>query len=98
MGPDFKHVPYFIIHCDLLSVIRINVDFREKNERWFQTPFPLAYSLYVYINVDNCERPLYNCVWVSECVRGHFGFCSAHFEPANARNRVRLLSQVMMNG
>ena len=29
-----------------------------ENARWSHPPSPLAYSLYAYINVDNCERPL----------------------------------------
>ena len=33
-------------------------DFREKSVRWSQTPSPLAYAVYAFINVDNCERPL----------------------------------------
>ena len=53
VGPDFRHVLYFIMHCKRL---KINVDFRGESARWFQTP--LAYSLYAFINVDNCERPL----------------------------------------
>ena len=32
--------------------------FRKKSVQWSQTPSPLAYSLYAFINVDNCERPL----------------------------------------
>ena len=28
---------------------------------------------------------------MTECVRGHFAFCSGHFEPANARTRVTRL-------
>ena len=51
--PDSRHVPYFIIHCQQL---KLNVDFRGKSVRWSQTPSPLAYAVYAFINV--CERPL----------------------------------------
>ena len=50
-----RHVQYFIIHFQWL---KINVDFRGKSVRWSQTPSPLAYAVYAFINVDNCERPL----------------------------------------
>ena len=53
--PDCRHVPYFIIHCQRL---KLNVDFRGESVRWSQTPSPLAYAVYAFINVDNCERPL----------------------------------------
>ena len=53
--PDSRHVPYFIIHCQQL---KLNVDFRGESVRWSQTPSPLAYAVYAFINVDNCERPL----------------------------------------
>ena len=42
VGPDSRHVPYFIIHCQCL---KINVDFQEKSVRWSQTPSPLANSV-----------------------------------------------------
>ena len=29
-----------------------------ESVRWSQTPSPLAYAVYAFINVDNCERPL----------------------------------------
>ena len=44
-----------MIHCQWL---KLNVDFRGKSVRWSQTPSPLAYAVYAFINVDNCERPL----------------------------------------
>ena len=53
--PDSRHVPDFIIHCQRL---KLNVDFRGESVRWSQTPSPLAYAVYAFINVDNCERPL----------------------------------------
>ena len=53
--PHSRHVQYFIIHCQWL---KINVDFRGESVRWSQTPSPLAYAVYAFINVDNCERPL----------------------------------------
>ena len=53
--PDCRHVPYFIIHCQRL---KLNVDFRGESVRWSQTPSPLAYAVYAFINVDTCERPL----------------------------------------
>ena len=34
--------------------------FEGKSVRWSQTPSPLAYAVYAFINVDNCERPLKN--------------------------------------
>ena len=49
VGPDFRHVLYFIIHC---KRFKINVDFRGESVRWSKTP-PLAYSLYAFITVDN---------------------------------------------
>ena len=53
--PDSRHVPYYIIHCQWL---KLNVDFRGESVQWSQTPSPLAYAVYAFINVDNCERPL----------------------------------------
>ena len=53
--PHSRHMHYFIIHCPWL---KINVDFRGESVRWSQTPSPLAYAVYAFINVDNCERPL----------------------------------------
>ena len=53
--PHSRYVQYFIIHCRWL---KINVDFRGESVRWSQTPSPLAYAVYAFINVDNCERPL----------------------------------------
>ena len=53
--PHSRHVHYFIIHCQWL---KINVDFRGESVQWSQTPSPLAYAVYAFINVDNCERPL----------------------------------------
>ena len=48
--------------------------FRGESVRWSQTPSPLAYAVYAFINVDNCERPLrrfvlniYNIVHVKLC-------------------------------
>ena len=32
--------------------------FGGESVRWSQTPSPLAYAVYAFINVDNCERPL----------------------------------------
>ena len=32
--------------------------FGKKSVRWSLTPSPLAYAVYAFINVDNCERPL----------------------------------------
>ena len=32
--------------------------FGGKSVRWSQTPSPLAYAVYAFITVDNCERPL----------------------------------------
>ena len=53
--PDSRHVPYCLIHCQRL---KLNVDFRGESVQWSQTPSPLAYAVYAFINVDNCERPL----------------------------------------
>ena len=53
--PHCRHVQSFIIHCQWL---KINVDFRGESVLWSQTPSPLAYAVYAFINVDNCERPL----------------------------------------
>ena len=39
--------------------------FGEKSVRWSQTPSPLAYAVYAFINVDNCERPLTNIIVTS---------------------------------
>ena len=32
--------------------------FGGKSVRWSHTPSPLAYAVYAFINVDNCEQPL----------------------------------------
>ena len=53
--PASRHVAYFKTHRQWL---KLNVDFHGKSVRWSQTPSPLAYAVYAFINVDNCERPL----------------------------------------
>ena len=67
--------------------------------RWSQTPSPLAYAVYAFINVDNCERPLnatrkmysmlnqfYSCIL---CQQGKTNFyvkkCSILFGPSTPR-------------
>ena len=64
--PHSRHVQYFIIHCQWL---KINVDFRGESIQWSQTPSPLAYAVYAFINVDNCERPLKvkACFYIVQC-------------------------------
>ena len=47
--PDSRHVAYFLIHCQWL---KLNVDFRGESVRWSQTPSPLAYAVYAFINDD----------------------------------------------
>ena len=70
--PVSRHVPYFIIQCQR---VKLNVDFRGKSVRWSQTPSPLAYAVYAFINVDNCERPLMNLYNTVDLIRVGF-YCS----------------------
>ena len=54
-----RRVQYFIIHCQWL---KIDVDFRGESVRRSPTPSLLAYVVYAFINLDNCERPLTHIV------------------------------------
>ena len=53
--PDCRHVAYFIIHCQWLQIKCL---FSGKKRTVVPDPLHLAYAVYAFINVDNCERPL----------------------------------------
>ena len=52
--PDSRHVVFY----NTLSVIKIKCWFSGKKRTVVPDPLPLAYAVYAFINVDNCERPL----------------------------------------
>ena len=60
VGPDSRHVPlsYFILFQNTLSVIKHKCRLGGGGTYSDPRPPPPAYSLYAFINVDNCERPL----------------------------------------